>query len=580
MVSEPVRDPITDHLLTPQNSALVVIDYQPSQVQTVASIDHDVLIDNIVSVARLATTYDLPVVLSTVNVAGGQQPTIPELKAALPDSTEIDRTQINSWEDVEFRRAVEATGRKKLIMTALWTEVCLAFPTSTRSVRATRSTQWSTPWVERHPKHTELVSSGRPSRRAADQLGLARVRTATRLGSHEHRSGRRRHRPHAPSGEHVVAETRVLAVLRRPSTDRGGRTEGRGLRAHRGLRRHRRHAHGGAGRHDGSIDWLCFPHFDSPSVFAALLDDEQGRPLQHRPTDDGVPCKQLYWPDTNVLITRFLSPEGSARSKTSCRSAPPPSSTDAMLVRPCASCADRDVRMRLRARLRLRRACRTGPIGRTAASVRSAQARPGALERCAARIDGDARGGRFVLEGGRARRLRVPRSIRDGAPSAARHRGAGPFEDDRRLLARAGCRVHLPRSLARDRAPLGARPQAADLRADRRDRRRADVQPARAARRRRNWDYRYTWIRDAAFTLYALLRIGFTEEAAALHGLARAARCREREPDGRCRSSTASTAGASSPSRRSITSRAIAARARCASATAPTSSSSSTSTAS
>jgi nicotinamidase-related amidase len=129
MVSEPLRDPVSDHLLTPQNAALVVIDYQPSQVQTVTSIDHDLLVDNIVSVARLATTYDLPVVLSTVNVAGGQGPTIPELKAALPDSTEIDRTQINSWEDVEFRRAVEATGRKKLIMAALWTEVCLAFPT-------------------------------------------------------------------------------------------------------------------------------------------------------------------------------------------------------------------------------------------------------------------------------------------------------------------------------------------------------------------------------------------------------------------------------------------------------------------
>ena len=74
------------------------------------------------------TTFDLPVVLSTVNVANGQKPTIPELKAVLSDSAEIDRTEINSWENVDFRRAVEATGRKKLIMTALWTEVCLAFP--------------------------------------------------------------------------------------------------------------------------------------------------------------------------------------------------------------------------------------------------------------------------------------------------------------------------------------------------------------------------------------------------------------------------------------------------------------------
>ena len=129
MASEPVRQPATDWLLTPENATLVVIDYQPSQVQTVASMDHELLVDNIVSVARLARTFNLPVVLSTVNVANGQGPTIPELRAVLSDSDEIDRTQINSWEDVDFRRAVEATGRRKLIMTALWTEVCLAFPT-------------------------------------------------------------------------------------------------------------------------------------------------------------------------------------------------------------------------------------------------------------------------------------------------------------------------------------------------------------------------------------------------------------------------------------------------------------------
>jgi nicotinamidase-related amidase len=56
MTSEPIRDPVTDHLLTPQNAALVVIDYQPSQIQAVRSIDHDLLVDNIVSVARLAET--------------------------------------------------------------------------------------------------------------------------------------------------------------------------------------------------------------------------------------------------------------------------------------------------------------------------------------------------------------------------------------------------------------------------------------------------------------------------------------------------------------------------------------------
>jgi nicotinamidase-related amidase len=124
------RDPVADHLLTPQNAALVVIDYQPSQFQTVTSIDHQVLTDNIVSVARLAKTFDLPVVLSTVGVKDrGSAPTIPELKAVLDDNVEIDRSQINSWENDEFRDAVKATGRNKLIMTALWTEVCLAYPT-------------------------------------------------------------------------------------------------------------------------------------------------------------------------------------------------------------------------------------------------------------------------------------------------------------------------------------------------------------------------------------------------------------------------------------------------------------------
>jgi nicotinamidase-related amidase len=129
VTSEPMRDPATDRLLTPQNCALLAIDYQPSQFAAVTSIDRDLLTRNIVSVARIAKTYGLPIVLSTVNVVANRQPpTIPELREVLSDLVEIDRTQINSWEDSDFRQAVEATGRKKLVMTALWTEVCLAFP--------------------------------------------------------------------------------------------------------------------------------------------------------------------------------------------------------------------------------------------------------------------------------------------------------------------------------------------------------------------------------------------------------------------------------------------------------------------
>ncbi len=58
---------------------------------------------------------------------------------------------------------------------------------------------------------------------------------------------------------------------------------------------------------NGSVDWYCYPHFDSPSVFAAILDDENGGRFKIAPTSDAMTYKQLYWPDTNVLVTRFLS---------------------------------------------------------------------------------------------------------------------------------------------------------------------------------------------------------------------------------------------------------------------------------
>src|SRR5579859_4595511 len=61
---------------------------------------------------------------------------------------------------------------------------------------------------------------------------------------------------------------------------------------------------------NGSIDWLCFPNFDSPSIFAAMLDDKKGGRFQIAPTLDGITFKQLYWPETNVLVTRFLSTSG------------------------------------------------------------------------------------------------------------------------------------------------------------------------------------------------------------------------------------------------------------------------------
>jgi nicotinamidase-related amidase len=129
MTSETIRDPVKDQLLTPQNSALIIIDYQPVQVTSVASMDRQKLVSNVVAVARTAKLYGLPTVLSTVNVKTGKnQPTIHQLQEILPGVESFDRTTINAWEDVEFNKAVKATGRKKLIMAALWTEACLTFP--------------------------------------------------------------------------------------------------------------------------------------------------------------------------------------------------------------------------------------------------------------------------------------------------------------------------------------------------------------------------------------------------------------------------------------------------------------------
>ena len=129
MASEPIRDPGKDHLLPPQNCAFLIIDYQPVQVNSIASMERQRLVSNIVRATKAALLYGLPVVHSTVNVATGiNKPAIKAVRTLLEKFPTYDRTSINAWEDVEFRKAVQATGRKKLVMTALWTEACLTFP--------------------------------------------------------------------------------------------------------------------------------------------------------------------------------------------------------------------------------------------------------------------------------------------------------------------------------------------------------------------------------------------------------------------------------------------------------------------
>lgn len=128
--AEPIRDPQTDRLLTPENCALVLIDYQPEQYRTVTSSTPEEINLNVIALCKLARAYDVPVIVSTVGVdMGVNTGTAAEIMAELPGVGEIDRTGVNAWEDEEFRQAVAATGRRNIVMAGLWTEVCLTFPT-------------------------------------------------------------------------------------------------------------------------------------------------------------------------------------------------------------------------------------------------------------------------------------------------------------------------------------------------------------------------------------------------------------------------------------------------------------------
>lgn len=129
MMRATIRNPVTDVLLTPKNAALIVIDYQPVQVNSIASMDRQKLINNIIGLVKIAKTYGLPIIHSTLNVkSGANKPAISQLRKILEPVATYDRTTMNAWEDVEFLKAVKATGRNKLIMTALWTEAGLTFP--------------------------------------------------------------------------------------------------------------------------------------------------------------------------------------------------------------------------------------------------------------------------------------------------------------------------------------------------------------------------------------------------------------------------------------------------------------------
>lgn len=117
-------------LLTAENCALVFIDHQPQMAFGVSNqIDRQLLVNNVLLLAKGAKEFGVPTILTTVETETFSGPMWPQLLDVFPDQQPIERTGMNSWDTAAFREAVKATGKKNIIMSGLWTEVCIAWPT-------------------------------------------------------------------------------------------------------------------------------------------------------------------------------------------------------------------------------------------------------------------------------------------------------------------------------------------------------------------------------------------------------------------------------------------------------------------
>src|SRR5215203_5060327 len=254
---------------------------------------------------------------------------------------------------------------------------------------------------------------------------------------------------------------------------------------------------------DGSIDWLRLPRFDSPSVFAAILDDEKGGRFKIAPMGDGVSRKQFYWPDTNVLVTRFFTPDGVGEV------------VDYMPV-----AAQTNGRERPRQLIRRVRVTRGVMPFRMECSP--------AFDYARQEHEAD-----FTLKEDESTVF----AIRQIEPGEGCGLSISELEEHelfmqtveywRRWLSKCTYTGRWREMVYRSALALKLltfQPTGAIVAAP-------TCSLPEGVGGERNWDYRYTWIRDAAFTLYGLLRIGFTEEAEAfMHWLEE--RCDEAEPDG------------------------------------------------
>jgi len=287
---------------------------------------------------------------------------------------------------------------------------------------------------------------------------------------------------------------------------------------------------------DGSIDWCCFPHFDSPSLFGALLDDQRGGRFRIAPQDDGK-RQQLYLPETNVLLTRFLHCDGVAELTDFM-----PVEGDEPGTRPKRHQIIRMVTV-IRGKIRFRLECRPAfNFGRDEHTVllrpagavfRSASMKVGLVSPVPLVANQGAVEAEFTLAEGQQLTFFLEQLEMAAAEDLldTPQTGETAFRDTiefwRTWLAQC-CYTGRWREMVQRSALtlklLTYAPTGAIVAAP-------TTSLPEALGGVRNWDYRYTWIRDAAFTLYGLLRLGFSKEAGRFMQWLEA-RCRDLNADG------------------------------------------------
>jgi len=285
---------------------------------------------------------------------------------------------------------------------------------------------------------------------------------------------------------------------------------------------------------NGSIDWYCYPHFDSPSIFAAILDDEKGGRFRIAPVDESSTVKQLYWPDTNVLITRFLSCDGVGELEDFMPAGVVYARqhwSDQLVRRVKVVRGSIAFRLRCEPRFDYARVRPRVERGAHGAIFSSDKLTLGLATDVPLELDEHGASAVFTLSEGQTATF-VLRPIEPDAgcgepPSEERSNQLFESTVDfwRRWLAHCTYTGRWRETVQRSALVLKLltfEPTGAIVAAP-------TCSLPEGIGGARNWDYRYTWLRDAAFIIYAFLRIGFTQEAARFMEWLEA-RCREAGP--------------------------------------------------